>query len=56
MVASLQGAIVMLIETQAQRAALTAERARVQVAMGQIQYLGTDAETAVRWLKLLMVL
>jgi hypothetical protein len=32
MVASLQGAMVMLIETQALRAALTAERERVQVA------------------------
>ena len=49
-----------LIETQAQRAALTAETARVEAATGPIRYLaimmGTDAETAVRWLILLMVL
>jgi hypothetical protein len=49
-----------LIEMQAQRAALTAERERVEAAMGPVQYLavmvGTDAETAVRWLILLMVL
>jgi hypothetical protein len=41
-----------LIEMQAQRAALTAERDRVEAAMGPVQYLavmvGTDSETAVR--------
>jgi hypothetical protein len=45
---------------QTQRAALTAETARVEVAAGPVQYLalmiGTDSETAVRWLILLMVL
>jgi len=45
---------------QTQRAALTAERERIEAAMGPVQYLavmiGTDAETAVRWLILLMVL
>jgi hypothetical protein len=49
-----------LIETQAQRAALTAETARVDTMTGPVQYLavmiGTDTETAVRWLILLMVL
>jgi hypothetical protein len=44
---------------QTQRAALTAETARVEAAAGPLQYLavmvGTD-ETAVRWLILLMVL
>jgi hypothetical protein len=59
-VASRQAASATLIEMQAQRAALTAERERVEAAMGPIQYLavmvGTDAETALRWLILLMVL
>jgi hypothetical protein len=49
-----------LIEMQTQRAALTAETARVEAAAGPVQYLavmvGTDSETAVRWLILLMVL
>jgi hypothetical protein len=49
-----------LIGIQAQRAALTAEGERVEAAAGPVQYLavmiGTDAETAVRWLILLMVL
>jgi hypothetical protein len=49
-----------LVEIQTQRAALTAETARVEAAAGPVQYLasmaGTDAETAVRWLILLMVL
>jgi hypothetical protein len=60
MVASRQAASATLIEMQAQCAALTAERERVEGAMGPVQYLalmvGTDAETAVRWLILLMVL
>lgn len=60
LVASRQAASATLIETQAQRAALTAERTRVEAAMGPVQYLalmiGTDAETAVRWMILLMVL
>lgn len=55
-----QAASATLIEMQAQRAALTAERERIEAAMGPVQYLavlvGTDAETAVRWLILLMVL
>jgi hypothetical protein len=59
LVASRQAASATLIETQAERAALTAERTRVEAAMGPVQYLavmiGTDAETAVRWLILLMV-
>jgi hypothetical protein len=58
--ATRQAASATLIETQAQRAALTAEQERVEAAMGPVQYLavmvGTDAETAVRWLILLMVL
>jgi hypothetical protein len=49
-----------LIETQAERAALTAETVRAESAMGPVRYIaimfGTDAETAVRWLILLMVL
>jgi hypothetical protein len=49
-----------LIEMQKQRAALTAETTRIEAAAGPVQYLatmaGTDAETAVRWLILLMVL
>jgi hypothetical protein len=60
LVATRQAAAASLIETRAQRAALTAERARVEAAAGPVQYLatmaGTDAETAVRWLILLMVL
>lgn len=39
---------------------MTAEKARVEAAAGPVQYLavmvGTDSETAVRWLILLMVL
>jgi hypothetical protein len=49
-----------LIGIETQRATLTAERERVEAAMGPIQYVagmvGTDTETAVRWLILLMVL
>jgi hypothetical protein len=49
-----------LIEMQKQRAALAAETAHVEAATGPIRYLavmiGTDPETAVRWLILLMVL
>jgi hypothetical protein len=60
MVASRQAASAIQIEMQTQRAALTAETARVEAAVGPIQYLaimlGTDAETAVRWLIFLMVL
>jgi hypothetical protein len=55
-----RAATIALIEMQTQRAALTAETARVEAAMGPVQYLavmvGTDSETAVRWLILLMVL
>jgi hypothetical protein len=55
-----QAATTTLIEMRAQRAALTAEQERVEAAMGPVQYLavmvGTDSETAVRWLILLMVL
>ena len=54
-----QAATATLIEMQTQRAALTAETARVEAAAGPVQYLatiaGTDSETAVRWLILLMV-
>jgi len=60
LVATRQAAAAALIETRAQRAALTAEKARVEAAAGPVQYLatmaGTDSETAVRWLILLMVL
>jgi hypothetical protein len=49
-----------LIEMQKQRASLAAETAHVEAATGPIRYLavmvGTDPETAVRWLILLMVL
>lgn len=49
-----------LIELQKQRAGLAAETAHVEAATGPIRYLsvmiGTDPETAVRWLILLMVL
>jgi hypothetical protein len=59
-VAGRQAATATLIELQTQRAALTAERERVESAGGPVRYLaiiaGTDAETAVRWLILLMVL
>jgi hypothetical protein len=55
-----EAARVTLIEMQKQRAALTAETAHVEAATGPIRYLavmiGTDSETAVRWLILLMVL
>lgn len=58
-VASRQAAVATLIEFQTERAALTAETARVEAATGPIQYiatmLGTDSETAVRWMILLMV-
>jgi hypothetical protein len=54
-----RAAIAALTEMQTQRAALTAETARVEAAAGPVQYLatmaGTDAETAVRWLILLTV-
>jgi hypothetical protein len=60
LVATRQAASATLNGTQAQRSALTAERERVEAAMGPVQYLalmvGTDSETAVRWLILLMVL
>jgi hypothetical protein len=60
LVATRQAASATLIEMQAQRAGLTAERERIEAARGPVQYLavlvGTDAETAVRWLILLMVL
>jgi hypothetical protein len=60
MVARRQAATATLLDTQAQRAALNAETARVEAAAGPVQDLavmvGTDAETAVRWLILLMVL
>jgi hypothetical protein len=60
LVASRQAARATLIEIQTQRATLTAEQARVEAAAGPVQYLaamvGTDPETAVRWLIFLMVL
>jgi hypothetical protein len=59
LVAARQAATATLIDMQTQRAALTAETARVEAAMGPVQYLavmvGTDSEV-VRWLILLMVL
>jgi hypothetical protein len=55
-----QAATATLIEIQTQRAALTAERELVEAAAGPIRYLavmvGSDSDTAVRWLILLMVL
>ncbi|OSI66351.1 hypothetical protein [Bradyrhizobium canariense] len=60
LVASRQAAAATLIETKAQRAALAAERDRVEATAGPVQYLataaGTNSETVVRWLILLMVL
>jgi hypothetical protein len=60
LVTTRQAAAAALIEIRAQRAALTAEKARVEAAAGPVQYLATiantDSETAVRWLILLMVL
>jgi hypothetical protein len=60
LVANRRVAMATLIEIKAQRAALTAEQARVEAATGPIRYLavmiGTDPETAVRWLIFLMVL
>jgi len=60
LVATRQAASATLIQMQTQRAALTAEKERVEAAAGPVKYLavmvGTDAETAVRWLILLMVL
>ncbi len=55
-----QAASATLVGLQTQRAALVGERARIEASAGPIQYLaimtGTDPETAVRWLILLMVL
>jgi hypothetical protein len=55
-----QAATATLVGLQAQRAALVGERVRVEASAGPIQYLammtGTEPETAVRWLILLMVL
>lgn len=60
LVTTRQAAAAALIEIRAQRAALTAEKARVEAAAGPVQYLATmantDSETAVRWLIFLMVL
>jgi hypothetical protein len=60
LVATRQAAAAAVTDIRAQRAALTAEKARVEAAAGPVQYLatmiGTDSETAVRWLILLMVL
>jgi hypothetical protein len=59
LIGSRQAATAALIDIQTQRAALTAETARVEAATGPVQYiattLGTDSETAVRWLILSMV-
>jgi hypothetical protein len=50
----------MLVDLQAQRAALAGVRSRIEASAGPIQYLammaGTAPEVAVRWLILLMVL
>jgi hypothetical protein len=55
-----QAATATLVDLQAQRAALTGERSRIEASAGPIQYLATMAgvapEAAVRWLILLMVL
>jgi hypothetical protein len=55
-----QAATATLVGLQTQRAALVGERVRVEASAGPIQYLammtGTEPETAVRWLILLMVL
>jgi hypothetical protein len=55
-----EAATATLIGIQTQRAALTAEQALVEAATGPIRYLavmiGTDPETAARWLIFLMVL
>ncbi len=55
-----QAATAMLVGLQAQRAALTGERSRIEASTGPIQYLammvGAAPEAAVRWLILLMVL
>ena len=55
-----QAATATLVGLQAQRAALTGERSRIEASAGPIQYLatmaGTAPEAAVRWLILLMVL
>jgi hypothetical protein len=60
MVTSRRTAAAALVETKAQRAALSAERERIEAATGPVQYLatmaGTNSETVVRWLILLMVL
>ena len=55
-----QAATAALVGLQAQRAALTGERSRIEASAGPIQYLammgGVSSEVAVRWLILLMVL
>ena len=55
-----QAATATLVGLQAQRAALTGERSRIEASAGPIQYLammaGVSSEVAVRWLILLMVL
>jgi hypothetical protein len=55
-----QAATTTLVGLQAQRAALVAERFRIEASAGPIQYLalmvGTAPEVAVRWLILLIVL
>jgi hypothetical protein len=55
-----QAATATLVGLQAERAALTGERSRIEASTGPIQYLATLAgvapEAAVRWLILLMVL
>ena len=55
-----QAATATLVGLQAQRAALTGERSRIEASAGPIQYLammaGVAPEVAVRWLILLMVL
>jgi hypothetical protein len=55
-----QAATATLVGLQAQRAALTGERSRIEASTGPIQYLammvGAAPEAAVRWLILLMVL
>jgi len=58
--ASRQQASDVLVNLRTERAKLDGARQRVEASIGPVQYLakmvGTDTETAIRWLILLMVL
>jgi len=60
LVASRQQASDVLVNLRTERAKLDGARQRVEASIGPVQYLakmvGTDTETAIRWLILLMVL